>query len=159
MFKVRVGCIVACGDELALIHRQRNGVDIWTLPGGNVAPDEDIESAMIRELQEELGLVGVTPSLLFLQDMLISRTGYEPLYRKLHVIFRAIVSHELRSTFRLIEEDDLATGEIKWMNYKDAAELYLYPGINSGLKCLSSLEAKIAPCILPPMTDETYTWL
>jgi ADP-ribose pyrophosphatase YjhB (NUDIX family) len=41
MLKVRVDCVVACNDELALIYRQRNGVEYWTLPGGNVGPEED----------------------------------------------------------------------------------------------------------------------
>lgn len=71
--KVRVSCVVARRDEVALIYREREGRAHWSLHGGNVGEEEDSEKAIVRELHEELGLSGATPELLFLQDMLIHR--------------------------------------------------------------------------------------
>lgn len=40
--------------ELLLVRHE--GVDLWVLPGGEVDPGEDFESAAVRELAEEAGI-------------------------------------------------------------------------------------------------------
>jgi 8-oxo-dGTP diphosphatase len=44
------------GPEFAVIHRPR--YDDWSLPKGKLDPGEDFEQAAIREVQEEIGVVG-----------------------------------------------------------------------------------------------------
>lgn len=44
-------------DELLVAVRAREpGIGMWDLPGGFVDPDESLETAVVRELQEELGI-------------------------------------------------------------------------------------------------------
>ncbi|MGC4190177.1 MAG: NUDIX domain-containing protein [Thermomicrobiales bacterium] len=54
-------------DEILLIHERYDDVviierpdlrDLWVLPGGGIDPDEDPETAALRELWEETGLTG-----------------------------------------------------------------------------------------------------
>jgi ADP-ribose pyrophosphatase YjhB (NUDIX family) len=54
-----VGAVIRRGNEILLIER---GIDprkgSWDIPGGFVEPDETSEHAILRELEEELGVKG-----------------------------------------------------------------------------------------------------
>lgn len=54
-FHLRAVAIVVRGDEV-LLHRAE-GDDFWALPGGRVESGEEASTAVVRELQQELGLV------------------------------------------------------------------------------------------------------
>lgn len=47
---------------------QHKGRDFYSLPGGKIDPDEDIKSALKRELVEELGIESEIGNLLFLHE-------------------------------------------------------------------------------------------
>lgn len=48
---------IRCQDELLVATRGRNpGIGMWDLPGGFVDPDESLEDAVVRELNEELDI-------------------------------------------------------------------------------------------------------
>lgn len=57
---VAVGAVVVEDDHLLLVRR-RHPPDAgrWTLPGGRVEWGEPLAAAVVRELEEETGLVGV----------------------------------------------------------------------------------------------------
>lgn len=51
------GCVILDENECVyLLHRNKNGLVQWELPGGKVEASESIEYAAIRELREELGV-------------------------------------------------------------------------------------------------------
>jgi ADP-ribose pyrophosphatase YjhB (NUDIX family) len=54
--KVRTGGLVFCGDDIALIRRDRPTGSHYTPPGGNVHTGEDLLDALARERAEELRL-------------------------------------------------------------------------------------------------------
>lgn len=55
-FNFRVGGILESPDrKKVLIHRLSN-FNFWLLPGGRVEMLEDTENAILREIQEELGV-------------------------------------------------------------------------------------------------------
>lgn len=66
--------IILHGDELLLIRRTRQnaegGLGSWlSIPGGGLNPGETPEHAVVREMNEELGLTVDVASLLAVQDV------------------------------------------------------------------------------------------
>ena len=59
--------------KLLLVRRaSRHGRGNWQLPGGFIEPDETIEQAVVREVQEEAGVIGEVEAVLGL------RSRYDP---------------------------------------------------------------------------------
>ena len=55
-FRANVG-IVLCNHSGQLFWSKRIGMDAWQFPQGGIRPTENIETAMYRELREEIGLL------------------------------------------------------------------------------------------------------
>src|SRR3989337_1316613 len=55
-FRANVG-IMLCNQDGQLFWARRAGMDAWQFPQGGIKPDEDAETAMYRELREEIGLL------------------------------------------------------------------------------------------------------
>lgn len=55
-YRANVGIIIA-NDIGQLFWARRIGMDAWQFPQGGVNKDESVESAMYRELKEEVGLM------------------------------------------------------------------------------------------------------
>ena len=52
----RAAAIVLNGNHIALIKRHRNGRLYYVFPGGQIEEGESPEQAVVREIEEELGL-------------------------------------------------------------------------------------------------------
>jgi len=50
---MRATAVIIKGDSILLIHRFRDGIEFFVLPGGGVEEGESIEEAVIREVKEE----------------------------------------------------------------------------------------------------------
>ena len=46
-------------DRILLVHFEFSDWTGWATPGGGIDPDESLDAAIRRELQEEVGLVDV----------------------------------------------------------------------------------------------------
>lgn len=58
--EVAVGAVARRGDELLLVRRGHGpGAGEWSVPGGRVESGETLAEAVVRELEEETGLLGV----------------------------------------------------------------------------------------------------
>ena len=55
-FRANVG-IVLCNHSGQLFWAKRIGMDAWQFPQGGIRPRENVETAMYRELREEIGLL------------------------------------------------------------------------------------------------------
>ncbi|MFJ1757509.1 NUDIX domain-containing protein [Kitasatospora sp. NPDC088134] len=166
--KVRVTGLVFCGDDVALLRRDRPDSVHWTTIGGNVQDGEDYRKAVLRELEEELGLspdlVASEPELIWMADARISRPGPTPPPRKFHLIYRLHVTPEVRARLATQEFDELPdgtheVGTVEWHDYRKVDGLPLFPPIGKHIAELDSPTAPVARFELEPITDRNYTWI
>jgi mutator protein MutT len=68
-YNIGVGGAVVSDDTLLLVRRaSRHGRGNWQLPGGYIEPDETIEQAVVREVQEEAGVSAAVEAVLGLRS-------------------------------------------------------------------------------------------
>ncbi|MFE9664010.1 NUDIX domain-containing protein [Streptomyces sp. NPDC005955] len=164
--RIRTGALVFCGNDVALIRRDRTGSVHYSLPGGNVEPGEDLPLALRRELAEELDLDvdrAEGGELVWLVDQRVSRPGPVPPPRKLHLVYRLHVTPDLRATLAEAERDELPDGShevgaIEWIDYRKTAGLPIYPPVGPALAALPNPRSTVADAALEAFTDENYTW-
>jgi mutator protein MutT len=72
-YNIGVGGAVVRDGQLLLVRRaSRHGRGNWQLPGGFIEPNETIEQAVVREVQEEAGVTAEVEAVLGL------RSRYDP---------------------------------------------------------------------------------
>jgi ADP-ribose pyrophosphatase YjhB (NUDIX family) len=100
----RLGCGAAIMErsKILLVKRKRNPeMNHWGLPGGKVEPDERVEDAVVREIDEELGIGIKLCRLICTVDHLDGSTGQ----RWIAPVYSASI---VRGTPKICEPDALA---------------------------------------------------
>jgi 8-oxo-dGTP diphosphatase len=165
--KIRTSALVFCGDDVALIRRDRPSGTLYTTIGGNVEKAEPLPDALRRELAEELRLdvdQAQGGELLWVLDQRISRPGPTAPPRKLHLVYRFHIREDVRATLADQELDELPdgthdVGTIEWVTYRKAANLPIFPPIGQALAALPSPHAQGTDAARPAITNENYTWM
>ncbi|MFE3505309.1 NUDIX hydrolase [Kitasatospora sp. NPDC059146] len=157
---IRTCVAIVNRGEVCLIHRRRADGDQFSLPGGIVGADEEILSALLRELKEELDLdvagMAAPPALRWVQDQANTRPGTDTLFRRLHLIYVLDAPDSIRDHVAATEQDAEDTTRVVWIPLAEAADLHLYPAAGPALAGLAT--DTTVPVQLPPMHDRTYSW-
>ncbi|MEU6622058.1 NUDIX hydrolase [Streptomyces litmocidini] len=161
--KVRVAALVFNGGEVALIKRLKNGMEQYTLPGGNAEPGEPVPAALARELNEELGLdvalADAGPRFTWLLDAMVSRPGSPP-PRKLHVVFRLSVSDQVRASLERVEHDDtVGPGQLVWIPWREVKDKHIFPPVPVADLPSPDADVDASAALLPTLDDSIYRWI
>lgn len=65
---IRVAIVILKDDQILLVKHRKAGRQYWLLPGGRVEWNEDLHSALKRELLEETNLQIEVGQLIFIND-------------------------------------------------------------------------------------------
>ena len=68
LLQVRVTGILVEDDKILLVKQNVTSDRNWSLPGGRVEQGETLEDAVVREIEEETGLVTKVSKLLYICD-------------------------------------------------------------------------------------------
>lgn len=123
--RTRVAAYALVTDEegRVLLCRTAPGVvaePVWLLPGGGLEFGESPEAAVVRELEEEAGLVGAVERLVDVSDRMMPNVDGGERVHAIRVVYRARITG---GTLR--DEADGSTDTCAWLSPDEAARLNL----------------------------------
>lgn len=138
-FRLAAYAVCRDGDRVLLaLARSRVGGTCWTLPGGRVEHGEDPFDAVVRELTEETGLVGVVERLLGVDSRVIpaaeAHGGVE--HQNVGIFYAVrIVGGSLRP------EPNGDTAEVAWTPIEDVGSLVRSSLVDVGIALAETMPA------------------
>jgi len=156
-FRANVG-IILVNDDGRLMLAGRVGNKGWQFPQGGVLVGEDVEQAMYRELEEEVGLgqsdvqvLGVT------QDWLRYRLPEK--FMRRNAVPKCVGQKQRWFMLRLVSSDDNVRFDlsdkpefdrIRWVNYWRPVNEVIYFKRRVYARALSELGSTVYPVGMPP---------
>lgn len=130
--RIRPSVILEEGGKILLLRYNRNGHDVYTLPGGNVDAGELMQEALKRELWEEVEVEIEVDELLIIAEGKIGAKQQESV---LHSIYSAKILKGLPK----INPEQTTALEICWLTIEELQKVNLYPNTAAVIrKCLSA---------------------
>ena len=126
-FNFRVAAVIIYDGKLLVMQDTES--PYWYLPGGRVHLQERAEDALLRELQEELGITAKIQCPLWLVQNFYQEDVNREHYHELGLyILVDVTNTDLLSrgnTFSTTEGTQ--TNTFRWVDFKDLQNMYLYP--------------------------------
>jgi 8-oxo-dGTP diphosphatase len=123
--RIRVSALLRWQDRILLCRQEKPGKEYWLLPGGGVEGGETLQSALQRELGEELGLwdfVQLEGPIAVAESI---APGWSPGDRHVvHVIFGADLSHR---SLEDIQSQDPAVCGTRLFTLDELEEIVVHP--------------------------------
>lgn len=117
LYRVAAKAIIVCDNKILTVCD--NGDEYWGLPGGGIDYGEEIQSTLVRELQEEIcvkpdGIISIEG------PVFISTDGSVDKVPRINIYYKVVVKF-----------DDVAQGSdvdgIKWCTAEELEALYMSP--------------------------------
>ncbi len=129
VYNVAQGLLVYAGKVLLVGNDYGGPALVWSLPGGRLEPGEQAETALVREVREETGLVVLPGDLLYIMD---ARSELDHRHY-LTAVF------EVRLPVAPVAEPAVSFGQdpavkaVRWVPFALVAELIERPSLGEGL--------------------------
>lgn len=128
-FKFRVCGVVCIDDKILTVQMHDNG--FYCLPGGHVELGEDTESAILREMGEELGYpVSITKLLAVVENFFNGKNNKEFHELGFYYMVEPLNMNEVRLEDYTIIENDKGSNiklEFKWISCAELKETNFKP--------------------------------
>lgn len=112
--------------EILLLHYRYGDQDVYALPGGNPDRGETLPQTIVRELQEELGVVVEVGTMVFCGEVILDEAKNDVL----HTVFRGKLT---AGTPELNAAETTALGVV-WRSIDELEALNLYPNIGAEIQ-------------------------
>ncbi len=116
--EVTVGALILNSKDEILLIKSHKWKDKFTIPGGHIEVGETIESALKREIKEEVNLDVVVVKPLTVQEAIFSKEFFKPR----HFIF---LDYFCKSESDNAKADDKEVQEVLWVSPDKSLELNL----------------------------------
>jgi 8-oxo-dGTP diphosphatase len=121
-----VGCFMQYEKEILLLHRQdyKPEGNTWGMPAGKVDSGENVLETMIREIQEEIGIVLPASKLNYFKKIYVKYPSHDFIYHIFHNTF------ETRPEIKLNPKEHK---DFRWISPEKALAL---PLVTDGDACI-----------------------
>lgn len=130
--KVRPSAIILKGESVLTLRYCYANVNVFALPGGNPDPGENLSEALIRELDEELGIRAAIDEMVLCGEVIWDEIKKETL----HVVFTSKIVEGIPH----LNPEHTTALEIVWLPLSALDHTLLYP--NVGKYILTFLDGK-----------------
>ncbi|MDD5318307.1 MAG: NUDIX domain-containing protein [Candidatus Pacebacteria bacterium] len=115
-----VSVFIENNEEILLLHRQDHKPqgNIWALVAGKVDNDEELADALVREIQEEIGLKFTPEECQYFEKYYVRYPEYDFIYHTFHLPLKE------RPTLNLNLEEHK---DHRWLKPEEALKLDLIP--------------------------------
>lgn len=126
-FNYRVCAMMISDNKILAMHDERS--PYFYLPGGRVAMGETAEEAVIREVQEELGITPRVVRPLWLNQAFFTEEIDHIKYHELCIYYLMDVSDTdlLKRGTQFTSKEGLRTHSFEWLEFDRLKDEYIYP--------------------------------
>jgi 8-oxo-dGTP diphosphatase len=133
--RIRVSAILSWNGRILLARHEKPGKEYWLLPGGGVNAGESLVQALVRELKEEVGIVGEDDQLplegpVALVDSIAPSFSFASRH-VVHIIFAADLSGR---SLDAVTSEDAAVRGLRLFSREELEGLALHPPIQRFLE-------------------------
>lgn len=126
-FNYRVCAMILSGHQILAMQDARS--PYYYLPGGRVGIGETAEQAVIREVEEELGITPKILRPLWLNQAFFREDVSQASYHELCIYFLMDITDTdlLKMGHRFTHAEGCRTHTFTWLDFDELADLYFYP--------------------------------
>jgi ADP-ribose pyrophosphatase YjhB (NUDIX family) len=123
---IRPAILIIGNQQVLTMQYNYGGQEVYNLPGGNLELGEYLSEALVREMQEELGIEVAVGEMI-----LVGEVYFED--RKKHTLYLLFEGKITAGTPKLNPKQTSALA-IKWINISDLDTVNLYPNLSKSIQ-------------------------